>query len=156
MKTNKTNEAPVSQYGGNRRTPVNTAVCTAGNSTLRLDVNLRLEAPCTQRIREKVSPWSQLFRCAGFKGSSTISELVKTTWLSSFNRKKTFCHRLRSGDNHTRVLLHLGCHGNFDIYYMIIDDCEPYCSQDGGRKDLLTLLGELTVYSKLDRKRGST
>ena len=32
----------------------------------------------------KVSPWSQFFRCAGFKGSSTASELVKTAWLSFF------------------------------------------------------------------------
>ena len=68
----------------------------------------------SSRSEEKVSPWSQLFRCAGFKGSSTDSELAETTWLSSFNRKMLFCHRLRSGDTHASVLSHLGCHGDFE------------------------------------------
>ena len=42
----------------------------------------------------KVSPWSQLFRCAAFKVSSTAPELVGTTWLSFFNRKKAVLPRI--------------------------------------------------------------
>ena len=60
-----------------------------------------------------MSPWSQFFRCAGFEGSSTASELVKTTLLSSLYRKKPFCHGSRSGDIQASVLSHLGCHGDW-------------------------------------------
>ena len=55
------------------------------------------------------------------KVSSTASELVKTTWLSSFKR---FCHGSRSGDIHASVLLHpcyhaMPCHAK-DASFMKI------------------------------------
>ena len=56
--------------------------------------------------RRKVSPWSQLFRCAAFNISSTAPEHVGTTWLAFSNRKKQFCCGLRSGDIHASVLSH--------------------------------------------------
>ena len=75
---------------------------TLPDKTLTIDVWwFSCNAGLTADQRRKVNPWSQFFRCAAFKGSSTAS-----------TEKKQFCSRSKCDNIHASVLWHSGCHGD--------------------------------------------
>ena len=78
---------------------------------------LQLMAGLTANQGRKVSPWSQLFRCAAFKVSSTVQELVGTTWLPISKKKKA----KEKQRYFSSVLLHPGwlhwLHGRIDRFF---------------------------------------